>query len=166
MAQEKETNLAGIEVIKANSDDILAAFSLFAAVQLLTENGKIVERRIRALPYGYRDYKLALKMATRVAEDILQTFPAKKLMGMKQQVRNMFCKVYCGKPVVPDPDYVYLLGADFEEICYAAHEKCKMCDDWNCDRCSLGKQFDKHLIVERDQIPWAMMNLEPRDGVK
>lgn len=157
---KKEKNDLGIETIRANSDDILAEFSMFAAVQLLTDNGKILERRIRALPYGYRDYKLAIKMATRVTEDILMTFPPEKLLGMKQQVRNMFCKVYCGKPVVVDPERLYMDVKDFDVICQAAFEgNCKYCMKDSCDQCELGKMFDRHLVKCRDDSTWSVCGL-------
>lgn len=140
---------------RPTSDEVLSEFSLFAACQLLEDSGKELERRVRLLPDGWRDYRLAVSKASRVATDVLCTFTPDRLAGMQKQLPLMHCKVYTGKPAVADPDCLYMTVDDFSVICKAAHEKCALCMEQHCARCELGKMFDRHLLYDRGDLTWA-----------
>lgn len=58
---KKEYNHNGIEIIRANNDQVYACFKLFGALQLIRTLVPDLERRLKAIPYGKRDYMNALQ---------------------------------------------------------------------------------------------------------
>ena len=158
---KKEYNHNGIEIIRANNDQVYACFKLFGALQLIRTLVPDLERRLKAIPYGKRDYMNALQKLDRISADIIQTYPIEKVAGMLPQAKRMVLECHVVKPVVSDPAYAVINAEDFEGVCeYAFEGNCKICTELNCDKCKLGKIFDRHMVKDRGKDDWMSIGLD------
>lgn len=145
-----------LPVIRANRHDIDCIFGLFAGIQEWENAGQTMERRVRVIPNGWRDYKLLLHLMDRLTVSLVSTLPTEKLVSVKRMLPRMQYKVICGSQACETrKDECIVAMDDLDTLADAAHEQCKLCVEQNCNRCHLGKTLDRLLTYDRDGRSWA-----------
>ena len=92
---------------------------------------------------------------------MLVTFPSEKLESMQKMVNFMSYEVHFNARGLSakDPGMTCVDNKHLDEITNAAHDRCLICDD-NCNRCKLGKAFDRVLLKDRPkESSWAFINI-------
>lgn len=117
-----------LPVIRANRHDIDSIFGLFAGIQEWEGAGETMERRIRAIPNGWRNYKLLLHLMDSLTVNLIATLPPEKLDSVRRMLPRMQYKVICGKQACETrADECIIAMNDIDTMADAAHEQCKLC---------------------------------------
>ena len=85
-----------LPMIRANSRDLDHLFALFAASQELEQVEKHMEKRVRAIPNGWRDLRLVHTTLEKLLVNMVATLQPEKLKAMKRMLPRMKFKVICG----------------------------------------------------------------------
>lgn len=146
-----------IPVIRANGRDIDAMIGFHAAMTEIEESGKILERRFRAVPNGWRDYRLMRTLLDKLTDQTLDTYPFEKLVTLRRMLPRVRFKITVGPQATSNvhENETLLSYDDLDTLTTFAREQCKMCIDWDCDRCKLGKTLDHVLRHDRNGGCWA-----------
>ena len=158
----RDTNANGkIQTIRANNDDVKLAFGMLAGLQEMKKAEQTMERRFRAIPNGWRNFRMIESVYGNLLDDLLQTYPLEKLISMQRMMPHMKYKVTCGVQASKlGEDECIITESNLNTLCIAAHEQCKLCVEANCRRCKLGKVLDSILCYDRDGSSWANISLE------
>ncbi len=147
-----------LPILRCNREELNCIFGLFAAVTEFTKCEEVLQRRVKAIPNGWRDLRLLSGQTYKLVEKILRTVPVEKLQGVMRMLPNMQYKTCFGKNAAVEEDETIIKMSEMDAIVAAAHEKCVLCDK-DCNKCALGKSFDHVLADDRDGGSWAMINI-------
>ena len=155
-----------LPTIRANSKELDQIFTMFAAAQELEHAEKYMERRVRAIPNGWRNLRLCRTLLDRLVVDMVGTLQQEKIAAMKRMLPRMKFKVVCGPNATrTQEDEVILASKDLDALVHFAHEgNCKMCMEGNCRACKLGKALDGILTKDRDNGSWATIDIDQEDA--
>ena len=149
-----------IPTIRARKDEIDCAFGLLASLQEMQKAEETMERRFRAIPYGWRNIRMMKSVMSKTIDDLLQTYPIEKLVSMQRMMPHMRYKIHYGATASKmDADECIVKEDNLNTLCVFAHEQCKLCIDQDCRRCKLGKTFDSVLMDDRDGRSWANIDI-------
>lgn len=150
-----------IPVIRANSDDLNLLFEFHAACQTLKTFEQTQERRVRAIPNGWRDLKLCKTLMYRLRDNLKQTLQPEKISAMDRMGPRMRFKTWCGiQTIETGPSEVVLEQKEFETLLHYARMECMMCVEQRCKQCRLGKTLDSVLVHDRGDGSWANIRLQ------
>ncbi len=150
-----------IPTIRANRDEINAAFGLLACLQEMKKAERLIERRFRAVPNGWRNIRMIETVLGNMIDDLLQTYPIEKLVSMERMMPHMTFRLQCGIPASKmRSDECVIAEKDLNALSVAAHDQCKLCVDQKCSKCKLGRAFDSILLYDRDGSSWANIDIE------
>ena len=154
-----------LPTIRANSKELEQIFTMFAAAQELEHAERTMERRVRAIPNGWRNLRLCRSLLDKLVVDMVGTLQPEKIAAMKRMLPKMKFRVLCGPSATkPEPDEVTLAMKDMNNLVHYAHEaNCKMCLETNCKRCPLGKTLDSVLMQDRNDGSWATIDIDEGD---
>lgn len=148
-------------IVRANGKDIDLIFGLHAAGQELQRAGVEMEKRIRAIPNGWRDLRLIQAKLDKLLDGIHLTVQPEKRLTMQRMAPRMKFRVWCGHEAIRTaPNEVVLTKEEMAVLMTYAWNECSMCVEQRCDRCPLGKTFDSILHYDRDGGSWA--NIDPK----
>lgn len=138
------------KTMRLRASETNALFTLYASLQEIDHAKDEMEKRLRAIPYGWRDISLIRSVLSKLIDQILETVPIEKLVSLSRNMRCMSYRVYFAPPVTaPPPDEVIVKAEDLAALAKYAHEcTCIACDK-NCNKCELGAALDHTLIQSR-----------------
>ena len=165
MRGASEMNDRQLPMIRANSKELDQIFTMFAAAQELEHAEKYMERRVRAIPNGWRDLRLCRTLLDKMVVNLVGTLQPEKLKAMKRMLPRMKFKVICGTHASHSKDDETILAMnDLDTLVHFAHEaNCKMCMEANCRACKLGKTLDAVLTYDRNEDSWAAIDIYTED---
>lgn len=154
-----------LPTIRANSKELNQIFTMFAAAQELEHTEKTMERRVRAIPNGWRNLRLCRTLLDKLVVDMVGTLQPEKIAAMRRMLPKMRFKVICGPTATnPEPNQAILAMDELDTLVYYAHEaNCKMCVEPHCKRCKLGKTLDSVLTYDRNEDPWSVIDINAED---
>lgn len=148
-----------IPTIPSNKAHVNSALGLMACLQELKQ-AEQMEKRFRAVPYGWRKLRWMEAVLSNLIDDILQTFPIEKLVSMQRMLPHMKYKLQCGATASKlNDDECIIAEKDLDTLSYYAHEQCKLCVEENCNRCPLGKVLDGIVCDDRDGRSWSNIDI-------
>lgn len=144
-------------IIRANGRDVDLIFGLHAAGQELRRAEKEAEKRIRAIPNGWRDLRLIITKLDKLLDGLHLTVQPEKRQTMQRMAPRMRFRVWCGQEAVKTaPNEVVITKNEMGTLLtYAWEGTCTLCIEQRCDRCPLGKTLDSVLSVDRNRGSWA-----------
>lgn len=158
MTEEQKRNTP---VIRANKEEIGIVFGMLAACQEFDNAEKMMYKRVKAIPNGWRDLRMVKTVVNRLVDDLLVTFPYEKLVSMQKMLPHMKYKTYFGAQASKvDSDDCIISTDRLNVLAQAAHDRCKICFDGDCARCALGKVFDGIYCKDREDGRWSEMSME------
>lgn len=119
---------------------------LIVALNELEKTKDVLEPRIRTLANGWRDFRLMESMMSKVCDMILETVPTKKLLALREELRNSKITLTVGWAQTPAEGVAYV----DEHAFIALLNRLISYECWNCDR--------KGKDVKRCEIRNAYMN--------
>lgn len=147
-----------IPIMRTNGRDFDTILGVWASLSELTEAGTKIEKRIRSIPNGWRDYRCVIAKLEKLADDLIQTIPKEKLPNLQRMVRRIKFKMVVGPQACSTNKDETVVGIDdLDKLVTAARERCTFCTDWTrgkCDRCELGKVLDRVLRYDRNGNSW------------
>lgn len=154
-----------LPTIRANSKELDQIFTMFAAAQELEHAEQKMERRVRAIPNGWRNLRLCRTLLDQLVVDLVGTLQPEKIASMKRMLPRMKFKVMCGPTATRvEENEVLLPMNELDVLVHYAHEaNCKMCLEGNCRQCKLGKTFDSMLTYDRNGGSWATIDIDERE---
>lgn len=156
-----EEQKAKTPIIRANKEEIGIVFGMLAACQEFDKAEKMMYKRVKAIPNGWRDLRMVKTVINRLVDDLLVTFPYEKLVSMQKMLPHMRYKTYFGAQVSKlDRDDCIISTDRLNVLAQAAHDRCKICFDGDCKRCALGKAFDGIYCKDREGSRWSEMSME------
>lgn len=157
MTEEQKRNTP---VIRANKEEIGIVFGMLAACQEFDKAEKMMYKRVKAIPNGWRDLRMVKAVINRLVDDLLATFPYEKLVSMQKMLPHMRYKVMFGAQASQIGKDECIINTDrLNVLAMAAHDKCKICFDGQCNRCALGKVFDSIYCKDREDGRWSEMDM-------
>lgn len=159
MEKKAPTNSTPLPIIRANGKDLDLIFGLHAAGQELRRCEVEMERRIRAIPNGWRDLRLISSKLDKLLNGIHQTVQPEKRQTMLRMAPRMRFRVWCGHEAIKTaPNEVVITKEEMSTLLTAAWDTCSLCLEQRCERCKLGKTFDSVLNYDRNGGSWAAMD--------
>lgn len=152
-----------IPVMRTSGADFDAVLGLYASIAELTAVAKVMERRIRSVPGGWRDFRLAQAKLDKLSDDLMLTIPPEKLRNLSKMAHRVRFHMTLGPQAtntVSSNDTVIGFD-DLDILIEAARDRCRMCAEWTrgkCDRCPLGKVMDRVLRYDRKGESWDSVN--------
>lgn len=125
---------------------MLCSVTRFRAIQAAMEN------RLRSIPNGWRDIRMVEAVLDRLVGQLQETVPTDKLYTLKRLLPDTRVHITYTRQIGKGTDKVTgIHEKDLDLLTAVSHDAiCKLCDG-NCDRCDLGKVFDRFLFTERDK---------------
>lgn len=125
---------------------MLCSVTRFRAIQAAMEN------RLRSIPNGWRDIRMVEAVLDRLVGQLLDTVPTDKLYTIKRLLPDTRVHITYTRQIGKGKDKVTgIPQKDLDLLAAVSHDAiCKLCDG-NCDRCDLGKVFDRFLETQRDK---------------
>ena len=154
--------MSEIKQYRLHSNEFDRILGWGAALSEVADSAEQMERRFRAIPGGWRDVKLSIKLLEKLLDGLMMTVPPEKRRSLafsarRQQFRSVIGPIFAANPT---PVWMPVLMDDMDQYIEAALEKCHTCIDYNCDRCKLGKAMDHCIRYDRQGKCWAMISPE------
>lgn len=138
--------------IRPRQDEIDSIIFLLCCTTRIKAIQQAMEKRLRTIPNGWRDIRLIDSILDKLVDNLLDTVPTDKLQTMHRLIPDTRVHITYTRQVGKSKDEVTgIHEKDLDLLTAVAHDSvCKLCDG-NCDRCDLGKVFDRFLFTERDK---------------
>lgn len=155
---------SGVVPMRLRGDDVKNLLGLYAADAETQRAGNDprMEERLRLIPNGWRDFRLASRILARITDAIQWTVPPEKRVGFAQTAQRSRYIVMQGplaaKPKADEEEIITTRQLD-ELISSAWEGRCRMCVDGQCDRSALGKVLDAFVAEDRDGGCWGTMDI-------
>lgn len=137
--------------------------ALFGAKNALEQTSKDIERRMRLIPGGWRDFRMLVAVLDKLLMGVLRTVPQKKLLAIRAELSRTICEVHMQGVTRPKDDDLLTVvpqGALERVIGEAVHFRCFGCERSDYKRCELFKAIDAlyHYDFPKTKIcPFADM---------
>lgn len=135
---------------------------LLCMASRLKEIQQVMEKRLRTIPDGWRKIRMADAVLDKLVDNLLDTVPIDKLRTLDILMPDTRVHVTYTRQIGKGKDNVSGIASDdLSLLTAAAHDGiCKICDG-NCDRCPLGKVFDRFLHTAREKgESYALIDME------
>jgi hypothetical protein len=119
--------------------------ALFGAKNALEQTSKDIERRVRLIPGGWRDFRMLVAVLDRLLAAVLRTVPQKKLLAIRAELSRTICEVHMQGVTSPKDDDLLTVvpqGALERVINEAVSFRCFGCERCDYKRCELFKAVD------------------------
>lgn len=125
---------------------------MLCAVRRFREIQMVMEKRLRTIPNGWRNIRMIETVLDNMLTDLLATVPIDKLCTLNALMPDTRVHVTYTRQIGKGKDHISGIATnDLNMLTAVAHDAvCKLCDG-NCDRCDLGKVFDRFLFTEREK---------------
>lgn len=125
---------------------------MLLSVRRFKEMQEEMPDRLRSIPNGWRDIRLVETKLDKLVGNLLDTVPIEKLQTLKMLMPDTRVHVTYTRQIGKGKDHVSGIATkDLDLLMAAAHDGvCKLCDG-NCDRCDLGKVFDRFMNTTREK---------------
>lgn len=150
-----------IPVMRTSGSDFDAMLGIYVCSAELGAVRKVMEKRIRSVPGGWRDFRLVEAKLDKLGDDLMLTIPKEKRRNLSMLAHRVRFHMTVGPQAtnaMNHTDKVTVIGFDdLDVLIDAARDRCKMCTDWSrgkCDRCELGKVMDRVLRYDRKGDSW------------
>lgn len=110
-----------------------------------------MEKRIRLIPDGWREFRMIQARLEQLVKIMVMTFEPEKQMQIWRTSRVMRHKLIYAPEVVREKDKFLIPSDDLGMLITAAGEACKMrmCTAAECNKCKLAKTLDGYSFVTR-----------------
>lgn len=150
-----------LPVIRANSETLDLLYELYASRQTLKRFAEKQEQRLRVIPNGWRDIKLAHSLVNKLIKNLNLTMQPEKRDPLERMGHRMKFKTWTGTEAInTSPQEVVLTQKEFDSLLHYARKECAMCIEQRCKSCRLGKTLDIVLKHDRNGESWANIPLE------
>ena len=138
--------------IRTRQEEVDGIIFLLCCTTRFKDIQQAMEKRLRTIPNGWRDIRLIDSKLDKLVDNILDTVPTDKLLTIKRLIPDTRMHITYSKQFGKGKDEMTgIHEKDLDLLTAVAHDSvCKLCDG-NCDRCDLGKVFDRFLFTERDK---------------
>lgn len=138
--------------IRLRQEETDAIVFMLCAVKRFQEAQQVMEKRISMIPNGKRNIRLIESTLDKLIDRLLDTIPLEKLGTLDLLMPDVRVNVtYTRRAGKSNEDVSGIATKDLDLLTAAAHDGvCKLCDG-NCDRCDLGKVFDRFLNTDREK---------------
>lgn len=148
-----------LPIVRTSGDSIQRLYKLYAACQCLEELEAVEEKRVRAIPNGWRDLRLCITTLNKLARKMKFTMPPEKRSTIDRMAPRMRFRTWCGQDAIKTaPDEVVVAEKDLDVLVEYAWNECSMCVEQRCGQCPLGKAFDSVLGYDRNGGSWAAID--------
>lgn len=130
---------------------------LYVFGQDLKETKKVMEKRVRLIPGGWRDLCMIQSAVERLAQKLLLTYEPDKRRKLDIDARSVYCKLCIGPQASASQEIFVTEEKDMKVIMCAAAENCKLCLEESgarCGQCKLGKALDNTSFISRQDRTW------------
>lgn len=129
---------------------------IFGLVSGLDTHAHDLERRLKTIDGGWRDWRMLLTVGEKLMRKILATVPEKKLRMISLELKHTTCEVKVHGPSDADPNmYTYVPQAEMDRVCGKAVEaECYMCEKLggNARACQLRKDIMSLYMFDLPKI--------------
>lgn len=117
-----------LPVITPNARELLNIEFLAGLDAQLAQGEKILKDRIKQIPNGWRDFRLAMSAIERVLDAVYETLPEKTMRHMRR-LGQLGQVIIRPKPAIKMPDDVHIVAADDLKMLInrAIENECAMC---------------------------------------
>lgn len=145
--------------LRMSSHERYQLMALGVAHQILANAGKDTEKRLRMIPYGWRDLKLVTAVLDKLLTKIIKTMPQNQVRAYAHSLHDssytlgVKCSAVNNEKLRSDEYAVYVSLTSLYSLCGAAREKCMMCglDKAGQAKCPLRKALDEIPNTAPDQ---------------
>ena len=139
-----------IPVMRARKEEIDGIVYMLCSLSKFRQAEKTMEKRLRSVPNAFRDLRMINSVLSRLADKMKLTLPEEKRSTLDVMLPDIRYKITYSRQVGRSEEPVSgIYTTDLDMLCAVAHDAvCKMCDS-SCDRCDLGKCFDRMIGTNR-----------------
>jgi hypothetical protein len=151
-----------IPVLRARKEEIDGIVYMMCSLTKFQQAEKTMEKRLRSVPNAYRDLRMINSVLSKLLGQMKLTLPEEKRNTLDAILPDVRYKITYGRQVGRSEEPVSgIYTADLDMLCAVSHDAvCKLCDG-NCDRCALGKCFDRMIGTNRDKgESYTFMDME------
>ena len=132
------------QIVEANGRELFAIELLSVADKQLFENQEVLKERLKLVPNGWRNYRLAVTTVEKVLDGIYETLPSKTMAHMERLATYGQINIR-PRPVIKIPDSVQIMGSDELKVIinHAIENTCTICvkDHKEQKKCPLRKSL-------------------------
>jgi hypothetical protein len=158
MGKEEMTDAEIMSLPKktANRAEVDAYYYLAAAQRTLARAERDMEKRIRMLPNGWRDFRLVQSRMGDLVRMIGGTFEPEKARQIARMGQTVQLKLEFNRQAVREKEMMLIETEEACALITAAQEACKlrMCDPQECRKCELGRVMDRLSWLSRGNRAW------------
>ena len=159
MSKQKTTLLP---VLTCRQEETDAIVFMMCAVKRFREAQEVMNKRLRMTPNGWRDIRMITSVLDKLVDRLTKTLPPEKNDTLSMLLPDTRVRITYTRQIGKGKDHVSgILTRDLDMLTSAVHDSvCKLCDG-NCDRCDIGKVFDRFLNTERQKgESYTYMNID------
>lgn len=136
--------------MRARQEEIDGIVGMLCSASEMLNKEPYMLKRLKSIPNGYRDFKMIISVINRLTGQLKLTLPVEKRATLDALIPDIRYKITYHKRVGRMEEPVSgIYTHDLDLLTAVAHDTvCKLCDG-KCDRCDLGKVFDRMLGVNR-----------------
>ena len=141
-----------VPVMRARQEEINRIIYMLCSLNEFRIAEETMEKRLRSIPNGYRDLRMINSVLEKLTQKLKLTLPKEKRQTLEDLVPDVRYKITYGRRVGRSEEPVSgIYTKDLDMLCAVSHDAvCKICDG-NCDRCDLGKVFDRFMNTTREK---------------
>lgn len=141
-----------LPVMKTRQEETDSIVFMKCAVKRFEEAQEVMGKRLHMVKNGWRDIRMVTSVLNSLFERIIDTIPPEKVDTLSMMMPDTRVRItYTRQIGKSQDDVIGIRQKDLDLLTAVAHDGvCKLCDG-NCDRCDLGKVFDRFLFTERDK---------------
>lgn len=161
----KPERLAGVKEQYLNMHTTKAMITMNCIVNQLDLIEQAMEKRIRSIPRGWANWRMARKNLQTLLDDLLYTIPQSKFDPLITEINRTRCEYRQGPAATVQKETDMVIQTDHAiALCYYSHEyNCKqVCTKDSCDACKLGQALDFCLTLDRNGKPWNRIDITQR----
>lgn len=147
---------AQLATMPANRAQIDSYLYLCASLSNLIEAQKSMQKRVRLIPNGWRNFRLICSLFERLLKDLGETFEPAKRAQLQRMVGRIRIKLVIGPQIVQEEEQYVLAQKDFGVLISAATKQCQICmgSPEDCKQCELGRVIDGVSFISRQNRAW------------
>lgn len=139
-----------IPVMRARQEEIDGIVAMLCSASEMLDHEPNIIRRLKSVKNAYRDYKMVISKLDQLTEKMKLTLPPEKRRTLDALIPDITYHIAYHKRAGRRDDPVSgIFTKDLDLLIAVCHDTvCKLCDG-NCNRCDLGKAFDRMLGTNR-----------------
>lgn len=142
---------------KLSGREYYGLLCMVGAINEMELHGGYLKERLRKIPNGWRDYRLAQSLLASLFPAVLRTIPGRKIRAIEQEIRHAKIKLEINPVTIGDFDGVTYIEqqALMDAVNYIIGMNCFMCELRGADvkRCKVRKLLDSMMHYNVDPNP-------------